>query len=475
MKYKGESAGVRLHQAFEAVLLLVVIFGALSWINANPRPVSFEQLLQMNLQLGHVLIAVISASIWHWFLKAVGGYKTVQYRSIPRTAATVIIAGALSAASLLLFLAIADPPLAHYKWISTVFGITVITCLLVRVTAALTSGAAPLSEKRVLIAGTGPAARRLLDHFRNEPIEAGVIHTVVGCVGSVGGDLTEHGCRLLGRATELEAILMSEVIDAVYIGLSARESFKEIEETLATCERMGIECRFPPDVFCDATKMAIEWHGTKPFVARRAVNIEAHQLLLKRIVDVVISAAAIAGLLPVMAAIALAIRLSGKGPVLFVQERFGLHKRVFRMLKFRTMVVDAESLQDALEKNNEASGPVFKMKQDPRVTPLGRFLRKTSLDELPQLFNVLLGDMSLVGPRPLPRRDVSRFEDSWLMRRFSVKPGLTCLWQVNGRSNTSFDHWIAQDLEYIDRWSLRLDLEILVRTVPAVVRGSGAM
>jgi lipopolysaccharide/colanic/teichoic acid biosynthesis glycosyltransferase len=145
------------------------------------------------------------------------------------------------------------------------------------------------------------------------------------------------------------------------------------------------------------------------------------------------------------------------------------------MLKFRTMVVDAESLQEALEKKNEASGPVFKMKQDPRVTPLGRFLRKTSLDELPQLFNVLLGDMSLVGPRPLPRRDVSRFEDSWLMRRFSVKPGLTCLWQVNGRSNTSFDHWIAQDLEYIDRWSLRLDLEILVRTVPAVVRGSGAM
>src|SRR5437868_1660675 len=166
MKYKGESTVVRLHQAFEAVLLLVVMFGALSWINANPRPVSFEQLLQMNLRVGHVLIAVISAFIWQWFLRALGGYTTIQYRSVPRTAVTVVMAGGLSAASLLLLMIVADPPLAHYKWISTVFGITVITCLLVRATAVLTSGAAPLSEKRVLIAGTGPAARRLLDHFR---------------------------------------------------------------------------------------------------------------------------------------------------------------------------------------------------------------------------------------------------------------------------------------------------------------------
>jgi lipopolysaccharide/colanic/teichoic acid biosynthesis glycosyltransferase len=175
-----------------------------------------------------------------------------------------------------------------------------------------------------------------------------------------------------------------------------------------------------------------------------------------------------------MIAVAAAIKATSAGPVLFRQERFGLNRRRFVMLKFRTMVHDAERLQAALEEQNEAEGPVFKIALDPRITPLGRILRRTSIDELPQLFNVLNGEMSLVGPRPLPSRDVSRIARASDMRRFSVRPGITGLWQVSGRASLDFEKWIRLDLSYIDGWSLFLDIAILARTVPAVVRGTGA-
>jgi lipopolysaccharide/colanic/teichoic acid biosynthesis glycosyltransferase len=169
-----------------------------------------------------------------------------------------------------------------------------------------------------------------------------------------------------------------------------------------------------------------------------------------------------------------AIKLTSPGPAHFAQERLGKNKHRFRMQKFRTMGVNAESQREALEDLNEAQGPVFKIKNDPRVTAVGRLLRKTSLDELPQLYNVLNGDMSLVGPRPLPVKDYEGFDEDWHRRRFSVRPGMTCLWQVGGRSNVSFDRWMELDMEYIDNWSFGLDLRILAQTIPAVLRGSGA-
>jgi exopolysaccharide biosynthesis polyprenyl glycosylphosphotransferase len=197
--------------------------------------------------------------------------------------------------------------------------------------------------------------------------------------------------------------------------------------------------------------------------------------IVKRAIDIVGSSLGLLALAPLFALIAIAIRLSSGTPVFFSQERYGRNKRRFRMYKFRTMVSNAEVLQRDLEHKNEVLGPVFKIKDDPRMTKLGRLLRRTSLDELPQLLNVLKGEMSLVGPRPLPLRDVSLFEEGWLMRRFCVAPGLTGLWQVNGRSHTSFDQWVVHDLKYIDTWSLTLDLKILVRTVPAVLKGVGAL
>jgi exopolysaccharide biosynthesis polyprenyl glycosylphosphotransferase len=197
--------------------------------------------------------------------------------------------------------------------------------------------------------------------------------------------------------------------------------------------------------------------------------------VIKRLMDMVGSALLLLIGFPLMLCVALAVRLDSKGPVLFSQNRSGLRGRAFRMYKFRTMVTNAEQGRAELEDRNEMSGPVFKVKNDPRVTRVGAILRKLSLDELPQLWNVLRGEMSLVGPRPLPLYETANFGDLTQRRRMSVRPGLTCLWQVRGRNKiTDFKDWVILDLEYIDRWSLWLDFQILLRTVPVVLFGWGA-
>ena len=198
------------------------------------------------------------------------------------------------------------------------------------------------------------------------------------------------------------------------------------------------------------------------------------QLLAKRAVDTVVSLAALIVLAPLMITVAILIKVTSPGPVFFAQDRVGMNQRRFRIYKFRSMCIDAEEKKKELAHLNEiAAGPAFKMKNDPRITKIGRFIRKTSIDELPQLFNVLHGEMSLVGPRPPLPDEVKKYE--WLFRkRLSVKPGITCVWQISGRSNTTFERWMQMDSEYIDNWSIWLDFQILVKTVPAVLFGRGA-
>ena len=189
--------------------------------------------------------------------------------------------------------------------------------------------------------------------------------------------------------------------------------------------------------------------------------------------DAAISLAVLILLCPLMALVALLIKLTSPGPVLFVQNRVGMNQRQFKLYKFRSMVADAEDRKFALEHLNERDGPAFKIENDPRITRIGRFLRKTSIDELPQLFNVLSGEMSLVGPRPPLPDEVRKYE--WLFRkRLSVKPGITCIWQISGRNSVSFDRWMQMDHEYIENWSLWLDLKILFKTIPAVLTSRGA-
>ena len=211
-----------------------------------------------------------------------------------------------------------------------------------------------------------------------------------------------------------------------------------------------------------------------PVPANDMTSIFSERITLcKRLIDVIGSFIMIVLLSPLFAAIAVAIKVVSQGPVFFPQKRVGHHGDAFTMYKFRSMVVDAEKLKKKLAKQNHRTGPAFKMKNDPRVIPLGNFLRRTSLDELPQLFNVLKGDMTLVGPRPPLPEEVSRY-DLWHQKRMDVTPGITCIWQVRSRHNKNFDHWVREDIEYIRRRSLWLDVKILLRTIPAVLSGKGA-
>jgi len=259
--------------------------------------------------------------------------------------------------------------------------------------------------------------------------------------------------------------------------LSAKHSyFEPVEAVIQACELEGVEAWLVADFFkTQISRTSIDDFYGRPVLVFRTTPEASWQGVLKQLLDFFGALVLLILLALPLAIVALLIRLTSPGPVLFRQQRSGLNGRPFTIYKFRTMVTDAEQRQHELAAMNEMRGPVFKVTNDPRITPVGKILRRFSIDEFPQLFNVLRGEMSLVGPRPLPVDEVKRFHDFAHRRRLSVKPGLTCLWQINGRNNVSdFKDWVRLDLEYIDNWSLWLDLKILWRTVPAVLAGVGA-
>jgi exopolysaccharide biosynthesis polyprenyl glycosylphosphotransferase len=288
-------------------------------------------------------------------------------------------------------------------------------------------------------------------------------------------EVTRAGFPVVSDYAGLAEFLRQNVVDEVAIHLPVGSFYRHSHEVASLCEQHGITLRFNSDIFgLKSTRWRSEDFEGDPYVTTYSGSSMLWPRTAKRLLDIAVSFTLLLLLSPVLLAAAAVIKLTSRGPVLFLQERIGVNKRRFKIFKFRTMVPNAEKLMADLEKLNEVTGPVFKMRNDPRITPVGRFLRRSSIDELPQLLNVLIGDMSLVGPRPLPVRDYAGFNEDWQRRRFSVKPGITCLWQVNGRSGISFDQWMLLDLKYMDDWSLWLDIKILVKTVPAVLRGAGA-
>ena len=329
--------------------------------------------------------------------------------------------------------------------------------------------------REMVIVGTNPRAVLFARKIQAKPTLG---YRVLGFVDQEWEGMEEFrkgGYQLASDFERFPFLLRERVVDEVVLALPMKSLYLHASRVAALCEEQGVVVRVLSNLFNLrlAQSTAGEFEG-EAVTTLCTGSTEDWQHLLKRTFDIVASLLATLMLAPLFLLAGFLIKLTSQGPVFFIQERVGLNKRRFRLYKFRTMVADAEERRREIEHLNEASGPVFKIRNDPRCTPVGKFLRKTSIDELPQLFNVLKGDMSLVGPRPLPVRDYQGFDQDWQRRRFSVRPGITCLWQINGRSSTPFDKWMELDMHYIDHWSLGLDIKILAKTVPAVLRGAGA-
>jgi exopolysaccharide biosynthesis polyprenyl glycosylphosphotransferase len=424
----------------------------------------------------------VALAIWAAVLWSSGRYRS--HRTVPLlTEATAVLRSTTSAAVLFLLVVwlfrlderLLDDDRLSRAWIFLFAAIAILLLLAeklaLRVSSRYVRGRG-LNYRTILLVGTGAAARALADSIRAHRFWG---YRIAGFVADDEGTApaTIDGVPLLGRVRELPQILSRQIVDEVIFAIDRRD-LDRFEDLVLSLQEQGILIRFALNFFPHTpAKVVLEELDGVPLVTFTSTPTSALALAWKRGLDLVLAALLLLLALPVVLTVAIAIKATSTGAVLFRQTRCGLNGRLFTLYKFRTMIPDAEERRAEVAHLNELDGPVFKAKDDPRVTRFGRLLRKFSLDELPQLWNVLKGDMSLVGPRPPIPEEVAQYE-RWQRRRLAMKPGLTGLWQVSGRNQVDFEQWMRLDLAYIDNWSPWLDLKILARTVPVVLSGRGA-
>ena len=331
-------------------------------------------------------------------------------------------------------------------------------------------GSADTMAQTAIIVGTGENARKVADMVMSSPE---LDTRLIGFLDfNRQGYWRYRDIPLIGHPSSLAYIVTNTQVDALFWAVEP-DDVPRSWQMIETAEKMGVRIVVMPSLYRPSVaRIQPTYINGLPAMVYRSEPQSHVPLLVKAVLDRIGAVVGIVLTAPFMLLASLFIKLDSRGPILFKQTRLGLNGKPFTMLKFRTMGADAETKKRGLLEKNEMSGPVFKIKEDPRVTRVGRYLRKFSIDEMPQFFNVLIGDMSLVGPRPPLPAEAKRFEP-WQHRKLSVRPGLTCLWQVNGRNNIDFEEWMQLDLHYIDNWSLWLDAKILAKTIPTVVKGSG--
>ncbi len=453
------------------IVLTVVSFLTAYWIHEVFLPSTSANLMS------HIALLPLIITLWISFLTLFGAYQSPRVTSLFEYGWAVVRGVAVGGALLLTLLFLLKIQYVSRAIVVTFAVLDSLILIGVRIgmvwyfRRSLQRGKNFL---QVLIIGTGNRAKQLAETLHQKS-EWGV-----HIVGHLDPDQSRVGTSVLGvpvigTVDDISSVLKDHVIDEVILAIP-RAMIPDVDKIAYACEEEGVKLRFMADVFnVHVARMRLVELGSVPMLTLEPVAQEGWKVFVKRTIDLAVCLLLLPFVLPVIGIIALAVKIDSPGRFFFIQERIGQNKRRFPMFKFRTMVKDADKMMGQVEQLNEAEGPIFKIAKDPRVTRVGQFLRRTSLDELPQIFNIIRGEMSLVGPRPMSIRDVNLFDQGIQRKRFSVKPGLTCLWQVSGRSQLPFSKWLELDLYYIDHWSLSLDLKILFKTVPAVLKGTGAM
>ena len=440
---------------------------------------SLAEFLGMRVRIGNFAIAVTGVIALHVAMRACQLYRSRRLSSrraelLDISKASILCTALVATFGLIFQIRMVTGVFLGAFLVLSVVGLAIERMLLRGVASYMRRHGRDL--RYVLILGTNERAREFARRITNDPDSGYRLRGFVDQEWYGVDECRREGFSVVSDFDGLAEYLRHNILDEVAIYLPFRSHFTYFSEVAALCAEHGVRLRFHPDlVGLKTARWKTEDLDGEHYITTYTGVSEMWPQMAKRAIDILGSSAALLMLSPVLIAAAIATKLTSPGPVFFLQERVGLNKRRFKIYKFRTMVVNAEALMASLESKNEAGGPVFKMQDDPRITPIGKLLRRTSIDELPQFINVLKGDMSLVGPRPLPVRDYKGFNEDWQRRRFSVKPGITCLWQVGGRSGITFDQWMRLDLQYLDEWSLWLDVKILLKTVPAVLKGQGAM
>jgi len=420
---------------------------------------------------------IISASLFIYLLSKNGAYSYQRFTSLLTEFSNILKASYISFLILITLAFLVSEKEIPRSLVVIIF--VVITLLLIIEKTFVYQLAAQLrrrglDRKRIILVGTGTRAREFIEKVdKNFSWGLDIIGLITGDKEKVGTNLL--GVKILEHYDNFERIVKTINPEEVIITISTKR-FDQIRKLLDTCESAGISVRLNSDFFGQLTKKYVTIDNVfgLNIISFNFTNQNELQKFMKRLMDIVVSSITLVLLIPLFTIVSILILLQDGSPIFYRWQIVGYNRKPIKSWKFRTMVRNADRLKTTLADQNEMQGPVFKIKNDPRILPIGRFLRKFSIDELPQLISVLKGDLSLVGPRPPLQYEFENFE-IWHRRKLSVKPGLTCLWQISGRSNiTNFNEWVKLDLQYIDNWSLLLDINILIKTIPVVLWGKGA-